>query len=78
MVELNRLLVVDELTGDLMEDVRRILESTPPLYIDTALTLLYNDKISIPDGLNLVLYLVRGLRVNEFFKFHVLTKFLRQ
>lgn len=78
MWELNRLLALDEPTGDLMEDTRRILERTPPPYIDTAISILYHDTVSIGDGMSLVLMLMRGLRVNEFFKFRVLIHYLRQ
>ena len=78
MWELYHLLAQDSPTGDLMEDVHRILEHTPPVYIDTAMHLLYDDTVSISDGMTLLVYLMRGLRVNEYFKFYVLLNFLRQ
>lgn len=77
MWELHRLLTLDNPTGDLMEDTKRILSTTPPPYIDTALHLLYGN-ITITDGMTLLLLLLRGLRVNEFFKFHVLLFYMRQ
>ena len=54
MWELYHLLVQDSPTGDLMEDVHRILEHTPPVYIDTAMHLLYDDTVSISDGMTLL------------------------
>lgn len=76
MWQLHRILRVGELTGRFIEDTEYILKNTPPVYLDTAYQLMYGDQ-KIDNGLSFTLLLIRGLRVNEFFKFHIYLQAMR-
>lgn len=77
MSELVRVLNVGELSGDFAQDLQYILSHTPPLYLDVAFKLLYGESVQVNDGMTFLLLLTRGLRVNQFHRYHAMLQVMR-